>query len=123
MTTLKGTAKYNKANVLKQLREAEAAVLRTIQTHEQALIQWRESAPRKLAGAIEQYGDGKQGYHSSMFNFEPPRLNTACADYRVQGLNKCILRIEAMAGDRQDGAITLRGDDPLWDYVGLAACL
>ena len=123
MSQMKGTAKYRKADILKQLRNAEFAVVRTLKTHEENLQAWRESAPLKLAEAIEAYADGRQGNGYRAFDFSPPALNPACADYRVRGLNETILRIEAMAGDRMDGVITLRGDDPLWDYVGLAACL
>ena len=108
--------------VMKQLKDAEVAVLATIKSYEEALQEWRDQAPVRLAAAITAYGDGKQNSGYREFDFSPPKLNPACADWRVQALNKGILRIDAMT-PMADGSIVIRGDDPLWDYVGLAACL
>ncbi len=114
-TGVKGSAKYAKAEVLHQLHEAKQRVEETIITHEQAMTNWRAEAPIKFAEMVKNYPEQNFYIHG----LEPPRLNAACNDYRVQALNKIIARVVVMDGD----VITLRGDDPIWDYVGLAACL
>jgi hypothetical protein len=115
-------AKYQKDEVLKQLKDSESAVLASLKTYEEDLAHWKETAPQKLAARIAEYE--ANGYFGSRdFDFPPPKLNPACQDWRIQNLNKAILRITAMTPDEKTGSINLRGDDPLWEYVALAACL
>ena len=119
-TTHKGTSKYQKAAVVKELRDASAAVERALKTHEEELAEWRETATLRLAQKIADWGDGKDKFSGSRdWDFPPPSLNQACRDYRIQSLNRCILRVSAMDGD----VVALRSDDPIWEFVGLAACL
>lgn len=118
--------KYTKTDILKQLRDAENAVLGSLKSYEEEFQEWKTT----VVGKFQKFVDGlppendRADYYSSIsFNdFNPPKMNQACRDYRVQNLNRTIVRIEAMAEDEK-GVITLAGNDPLWDYMSLAACL
>lgn len=114
--------KYSKTEVLKQLRDAEAAVERSLKTHEEAFQEWKENAPKKFAEWVDSVGISDTIYSANMDAFRPPVKHEACRDYRIQNLNRCILRVTAMATDDY-GIISVRPDDELWGYVGLAACL
>lgn len=113
---------YNKSAILKELREAETAVMDAIVDYKTQVAIWRQEAPKRFAEFAANWDPDNGFYRGNLDGFSPPTLSKACQDYRVQQLNKTIVRIDAMAAD-SNGNIKLYRQDPLFDYLGYASCL
>lgn len=116
---VRGVGKFQKAKILSALKDTQTAVLVQLEDYDTKLARWREEAPAKFAEYVANYDPAKSGYWSH--TWDPPTKGTACSDYRIQALNKHIAKVDAM-GDN-DGIVTILNSDPLWEYVGQAACI
>ena len=113
---------YEKAAVLKQLKDSENAVIGAIKTFEEQVTEWRNTAPQKFAEFVAEWDTANGFYKGSFDGFAPPKLSPLCQDYRIQNLNKAIARIEAMPAD-DNGNIKLYRQDPVFDMFAYASCL
>jgi hypothetical protein len=112
-STRVATAAYDKGTILKGLRDHEAIVLTMVKTWEDKVQEWKETAPTRFAELVAQWKPGDGDYDLRQLA-TPPTRSRACDDYRVQGINHCIARVDAMAGD----VIKLRTDDTVFSYIG-----
>lgn len=111
-------AEYRKEAIMFRLKETRELITQSLDDFQAKLAKWKEEAPGKFAKFVESYeGTDQSSYHSG--NFAPPMKPDACRDWRVQALNRAIIRIEAMEGE----IIKLPLNDPLWEYVNYADCL
>lgn len=113
--------KYSKTIVIQQLNDAEAAVERSTKSYEERMADWKANSPANFARAVKAFSPDSP-YGSNYFDinsFRPPERSPMCSDWRIQAMNKCILRITAMSED----TISLRSDDEVWSHVNLASCL
>lgn len=117
-TKPRGVGKFQKAKILAALRDTQTALMALIEDHETKLARWKEEAPVRFSEYVANY-DLNPYFHIS--SFEPPKKNTACADWRIQALNKHIARVDAM--NDVDGIVSILNSDLMWEYVGQAACL
>lgn len=115
-TVSRAQQKYDKAKILADLTHAQQLVLAAMERHEDDLVRWKETIVAKFAEAVEQYQEGYGWYNKS---FEPPYRPDACRDWRIQRINRSILRIQALADD----VVSLRADDSVFDDIALGACL
>lgn len=92
---------------------------RNRKTFDEQVEEWREEAPKRFAEFATTWDKGNGYYKGDLHQFAPPTLSNLCQDWRVQGVNRLIARIDSMDGD----IVGIRNNDPIWEYVGMEACL
>lgn len=110
--------RYKKADIVNGLKESIAAIERTTKTFDEKVTEWKETAVAKYAEAVEKWQPGNSWY----FNEAPPKRSPLCEDWRVQAINRSLLRIEAMTME-EDSSIRLRADDKVFEQMAYASCL
>lgn len=118
-TKARGVSKYQKAEVIKQLEDVIAAVERATKTHDEAFAEWKANAPAKFARWVENVKITDTFYQHALDDIRPPVRSQLCQDWRVQAVQRSLLRIRAMDGD----VVSISVNDPIWEQVGYAACL
>lgn len=117
-STSKAFSSYNKEELIASLKEARARVTAMVITFDQAMAKWREEAPVKFSKAVKEYDPTKNQYWGGRYDFEPPKREAICADWRVKGLDKTIARIGLIDGP----VVKLRADDEIWQWIGMGPC-
>lgn len=114
--------KYEKSKIMAALKDTVAAYEANARSYEDDVKSWRETAPQKFIEYVAAW-DPKNPY--LLFGADdflrPPKQDKykICGNFEMIHLNREIARVDAMP----DGIVTLRSNDPLWQWVGMAACL
>lgn len=111
------TQEYSRDKLVSDLKAGLVLIETTLKSYEEQLAKWREEAPKMFAETVANFNPDRNWFEPE--GIKPPKKNNFCSDWRVQRMNKSIMRLNALA----DNKVRLRADDPIFEDINLASCL